>query len=87
MVQHSFCKRCAPLVETRRMIVSCENRTLGQGHDLTGKGDFAYQSIRIISLNTSNTSKVFLIFHCFSMSIKSYCKKTAEHFSVASNRN
>ena len=32
--------------------------TIGQGHDLTGKGRVAYQSIRIVKLNTS---KVFLL--------------------------
>ena len=30
-----------------------ENLTSGQGHDLTGKGHVAYQSIRIVELNTS----------------------------------
>ena len=34
-----------------------ENWTLGQGHELIGKGHAAYQSIRIVDLNTS---KVFL---------------------------
>ena len=30
-----------------------ENLTGGQGHDLIGKGNDAYQSIRIINLSTS----------------------------------
>ena len=29
-----------------------ENLTSGQGHDLTGKGHVAYQSIRNVELNT-----------------------------------
>ena len=31
-----------------------ENLTSGQGHDLTEKGHVAYQSIRIVELNTSD---------------------------------
>ena len=30
-----------------------ENLTSGQGHDLIRKGNVAYQSIRIVGLNTS----------------------------------
>ena len=30
-----------------------ENLTSGQGHDLTRKGHVAYQSIRMVDLNTS----------------------------------
>ena len=35
-----------------------ENLTSGQGHDVTGKGHVANQSIRIVELNTS---EVFFI--------------------------
>ena len=85
MAQHSFCKHSAPVVETRRMIPSCENRTLGQGHDLTGKGDVAYQSIRIISLNTSNTSKMFCIaLACLSKVLVS-SNGVFEHYGNKSN--
>ena len=31
-----------------------ENLTFGKGHDLTGKGHAAYQSTRIVELNTAD---------------------------------
>ena len=36
-----------------------ENLTSGQGHDLTQKGHVAYQSIRIVGLNTSMVFSLF----------------------------
>ena len=47
-----------------------ENLTSGQGHDLARKGHVAYQSIRIVGLNTS---MVFSLLYL--VSIKSYCRK------------
>ena len=40
-----------------------ENLTSGQGLDLTGKGNVAYQSIRIVKLNTSDVFS--LLYHVY----------------------
>ena len=59
--RHSFCQQRIFLLETRRTNYNLtlkgnfenENLTSGQGHDLIGKGRVAYQSIRMVVLNTS----------------------------------
>ena len=56
--RHYFCQHRVSLVETRRMNYNLtlkgqlENLTSGQGHDLTGKGHVAYQSVRNVEPNT-----------------------------------
>ena len=57
--QYFCCHHRVSLVKPRRMIYNLtlkghvESLTSGQGHDLTRKGHVAYQSIRIVDLNTS----------------------------------
>ena len=57
-IRHSFCQHRFSLLETRRMSYNLtlqvhENLTSGQGHYLIKKGHVAYQSIRMVVLNTS----------------------------------
>ena len=55
---YSFYQHRIYLLKTRRMNYNLtlkghfENLTSGQGHDLIGKGHVAYQSIRMVVLNT-----------------------------------
>ena len=72
---HQFYQHRVPLVEKRGMNYKLtwkghfENLTSGQGHDLTRKSHVAYQSIRIVELNTSDMFSPLQHF-----SIKSYSK-------------
>ena len=54
-----------------------DHLTSGQGHDLIRKGHIAYQSVRIVGLNTS---MVFSSLYLVSIK-KKYFRKTADHLS------
>ena len=55
-----------------------ESFTSGQGHNLIGKGHVAYQSIRIVGLNTP----IYMVIWCFYRSSLSLSKVIAEKLLV-----
>ena len=74
--RHSFCQHRVSLVKPRRMDYKLTKGHVENGHNLIGETHVAYQSIRIVSLNTSIIFSSLWLVH-----IKSYCRKAAGDLS------